>query len=313
MNPPALRALLAITPVLGLLSAPSLAAADPPDWIPVAQESRVGMEVDWLHRPYKNGTSNAVTWDLLAQIGVTRNVFLDAGVPWAYVVNNPELVDFGYGGVQGYSRALFGVPTVGVHYGAKASPHIGFFVGLALGIPVLGSVPGTPEALLARWDAAEIRAHQDRHRFLTGHMPVLLRGGVEIRAGLFFARIEVAPGVLIGFGACPGKAALDRTIDCSSSGHAVYLDQGNDLGVRAPFGLLGGVRVQESFLFTEGRDRARVALEPFLGYESPRCIGIFARYGLLVTLDPERRITEGGLAADQGHLLTHRFSVGAKF
>jgi hypothetical protein len=313
MRPSTTHALLAITPALGLLAAPSTAAAAPPDWTPVAQENRVGIEVDWLHRSFEYSTINVVTWDLVAQIGVTRNVFLDADVSWAYVANSHELVDFGYGGVQGYRTALFGVPTVGVHYGAKASPHIGFFVGLALGIPVLGSAPGTPEALLARWDAAASRAHQDRHRFLTGHMPVLLRGGVEIRAGLFFARIDVAPGFLIGFGACPGNAALDRTIDCSSSGHAVYLDQGNDLGVRAPFGLLGGVRVQESFLLTEGLDRARVALEPFLGYESPRRIGIFARYGLLVTLDPDRRITEAGVAAVQGHLLTHRFSVGAKF
>jgi hypothetical protein len=295
-----------------LFPAPSLAAADPPAWTPVAQESRVGVEIDWLHRPYRNGTSNAVTWDLLAQIGVTRNVFLDADVSWAYAVDRPDSSALGYVGVPVHAKALFGVPTVGAHYGARIGPHFSFFAGLALGLPVLGAP--SPEAASAQQEAAATRAHQDRHRFIPLHMPVLLRGGVEIRAGLFFARIDVAPGFLIGVGACPGSPEYSGPpAGCGAPRDVIYLDQGNDLGVRAPFGLLGGVRVQESFLLTEGRDRARVAVEPFIGYESPRRIGIVARYGLLVTLDPERRITEGGFFADQGHLLTHRFSVGAKF
>ena len=88
----------------------------------------------------------------------------------------------------------------------------------------------------------------------------------------------------------------------------VTLDQGTSAGVRASFGLIAGLRLQESFFLTRADDHVQVAIEPFVGHESPRKPGLIARYGLLMPLDAAE-----GFAFDKGKLLTHRFSVGAKF
>ncbi len=88
----------------------------------------------------------------------------------------------------------------------------------------------------------------------------------------------------------------------------VTLDQGTNAGIRTSFGLIAGLRLQETFILTTADDHVQTALEPFVGYESPNKVGLIARYGLLMPLDGSQ-----GFAFDQGKLLTNRFSIGAKF
>jgi len=253
-------------------------------------QSRVALQLDWFNSsPSGAGTINVLTWDLVAQIGLTENLFLDADLPWSYtgidgVALSPSLFNV--------SKAVFGVPFVGAHLAARVSPTSGFFFGLGLGLPVQGTL--SQGASVAASIAASIRGYQDLHRFVPNQFPLRFRGGFELSAKPFYVQLDLAPSFLI---------SLDR-----SQGSIVTLDQGTNVGVRSSFGLLAGFRFQESFFLTTAADHVQTALEPFVGYESPGKSGLTARYGLLMPLDGIQ-----GFAFDKGQLLTNRFSVGAKF
>ncbi len=45
-------------------------------------QNRVGLQLDWFHSsPSGGATPQRLTWDLVAQIGVAENIFLDADIP----------------------------------------------------------------------------------------------------------------------------------------------------------------------------------------------------------------------------------------
>ena len=246
-------------------------------------QNRVGLQLDWFNSAPEGGAAlNALTWDLVAQIGVTENIFLDADIPWSYM------------GVKsfGFSEAVFGLPSIGAHFAARASSTSAFFVGLTIGIPVQGTL--SRDGLMAALNAASLRGYQEAYRFVPNQFPLRFRGGFELSARPFYLQIDLAPSFLI---------AIDR-----NQNTIVTLDQGTNAGVRVSFGLIAGLRFQESFFLTTANDHVQTALEPFIGYESPSKVGLIARYGLLMPLDGVQ-----GFAFDTRALLTNRFSVGAKF
>jgi hypothetical protein len=248
-------------------------------------QNRVGLEFDWFNSsPSGSGSLNALTWDLVAQIGVTEHIFLDADIPWSYT--GASQLGFSL------SEAVFGLPSIGAHFAARASSTSAFFVGLSIGIPVQGSLSN--DAFLAAALAGTLRGYQELYRFLPNQFPLRFRGGFELEAKPFYLQADLAPSFLI---------AID-----SDQSTIVTLDQGTNAGVRTSFGLIAGLRLQESFFLTETNDHVQTALEPFIGYESPSKVGLIARYGLLMPLDGVE-----GFAFDEGKLLTNRFSVGAKF
>ncbi len=248
-------------------------------------QSRVALQFDWFNSsPSGARTINVLTWDLVAQIGLTENIFLDADVPWSYTGASNSFSSF--------SQAVFGLPSIGAHLAARLSPTSAFFVGLSLGIPVQGSL--SSGGFTAAVTAASLRGYQEAYRFVPNQFPLRFRGGIEIAAKPFYLQADLAPSFLISID------SGQRTI--------VTLDQGTNAGVRTRFGLVAGLRFQASFFLTTADDHVQTALEPFVGYESPDKSGLTARYGLLMPLDEFE-----GFAFDKGKLLTHRFSVGAKF
>jgi hypothetical protein len=273
---------------LSLLGAASAAnAQDNRSFDPEAQENRIGLELDWLNTGGTFGYKhfNIVTWDLTAQIGVTPRLFIDVDIPWAYasIPGNPD-------------RGIFGNPLVGLHFADSISRRASFYVGGALGIPVHPSAdPNYPfdTTYGTASSVASIRAYAGLARFAPTRFPMIFRGGFEIISAPLFVRIDLAQSILI---------ALERTVNTD-----VLFDVGTEFGLRARFGLLGGLRLQGNFVLTDARDHAQLALEPFIGYESDGP-GIFVRAGLLVALD-ERL----GFGFDSGKHRTARFSIGGKF
>jgi hypothetical protein len=266
---------------LSLLYATSTAAAQElPDFDPESQENRIGIEFDWLHTAPFTGTINVLTWDLTAQIAVTPRLFIDADISWAYADIPPTR-----------DRGVFGNPVLGLHFADSISKVVHYFVGGSLAIPV-NADPSDLGAFTASY-VASIRAYAGLNRLLPRAFPLTFRGGIEIISAPLFVRIDLAPTFLI---------ALNNRVSTS-----VVLDQGNEIGLRARFGFLGGLRLQENFILTTAEDNAQLALEPFLGYESDGQ-GLFVRFGLLFALD-ERL----GFGFNRGKDAIMRFSIGGKF
>jgi hypothetical protein len=272
---------------LSLLGAASAAnAQEGPDFVPESQENRIGLELDWLNTGGPLGRHfNIVTWDLTAQLRITPRLFIDVDVPWAYA------------SIPGYtSRGLFGNPLLGLHFADSISDRVSFYIGGGLGIPVHGSAdPFDPldQTFDVASYVASIRAYAGLARFAPSLFPMFFRGGLEILSAPLFARIDLTQSILI---------ALHRYVDTS-----VLLDLGGEFGLRARFGLLGGLRLQGNFVLTDARDHAQLAMEPFIGYES-NGPGVFVRAGLLFALDET-----AGFGFDSGKLRTGRFSIGGKF
>ena len=257
----------------------------PPSFFPESMQNRVGLQFDWFNSsPSGGGSVNVLTWDLVAQIGVTENIYLDADIPWSYTGASDFLFNF--------SKAVFGLPSIGAHFAARTSSMSAFFVGLSIGIPVQGSLSSA--GFTAASTAASLRGYQEAYRFVPNQFPLRFRGGFELTARPFYLQIDLAPSFLISIN--------------SDQNTIVTLDQGTNAGVRSSFGLIAGLRFQETFFLTSAKDHVQTALEPFIGYESPSKVGLTARYGLLMPLDGVQ-----GFAFDTRKLLTNRFSVGAKF
>lgn len=267
---------------LALLGATSVAAAqERREFTPESQENRIGIEFDWLHTqppgPF-DLTINTLTWDLFAQIRVSRHLLLDIDVPWA-IVSLPPLRD----------RGVFGNPVLGLHYAADISTHWSWFIGGALTIPV-NADPDDPTYANS---AAGIRAYSGLYRFTPRRFPLIFRIGAEVSAAPFFARFDLVPTFYIG---------LNNGTD-----GLLMVDQGNELGLRARNGFLGGLRLQGNFVLTDTNDHAQLAMEPFLGYEANGA-GLFVRFGVLFALDQN-----AGFGFDHGKDAITRFSIGGKF
>lgn len=297
------RLSLSSTALLSFLAFARPASAEQPPaptWAPEAMQSRVGLEFDWLNRTRDGATTNALTWDLRAQMRVLPNLIFDSEISWAYLGVDGDVTSVRGGAVY------VSVPTVGAHYAALVSRDIGLFAGLALGLPVTG------EGVPAQSTLRRVRGYQDAYRFSSQQVPLILRLGGELQRSLFFMQTALATSFLISFSAPKCDVSLGVPCATSDNPSVVYLDTSVSAGLRARFGLEGGVRLQATFILTDARDHAQAAIEPFLGYTSPNKVGVFARYGLLMMLDKDGQIDPSG-QGQEGFRPTHRFTVGAKF
>ncbi len=296
-----------------LLFAPSGFAEPVP--VPEAMQNRAGLDFEYYNRPASTNAvgRNVFVWEARLQMELTRSLFVDASLPWAYDqplakagerVRAPITPPNDPAG-----RALLGVPAVGLHYAARMDPTLGYFVGFRLGVPV--SATPSEEKEVALEAAAAVRGNQDRYRFSTRRVPLLLAGGVELFEGPLFARVDLAPSIHIRLKTdCPAGIV---TGDCAAPMVAIYLDQSTTLGVRHPIGIQGGLRVQESFVLTEAADHMQFAVEPFFGYVSPSRVGAFARVGVLFAVDNDGNLSRGGAPVSEERRVTLRLSAGAKF
>jgi hypothetical protein len=283
--------------------APS-AAAEPSRWAR-AEQNRIGLDFDYWPGHSGRGTgevwAHALAWTVHAQIRVIEGLMLTAEVPWAAIAWT------GDGGDANDSGGTFGNPTIGAHYAATvidADPGVSFFVGGSLSIPTFPKLPdgsSDGEAAIKRYFAANgaiaALAYADMVRFFPFHMPLRLRGGVELRPVSFlYLRADLAPTWYI-------------PTDSESGGFTdpeFVMDQGNEVELRADFGFGGGLRVQEVFTFTFP-DKGQLALEPFVGFEAPDA-GFFGRVGWLMALDKDL-----GFAFDDGKVSSLRMTFGGKF
>ena len=244
---------------------------------PVAEQSRVGLELDFLQSYRRGSPPGVLAADLVAQVAVTRHLFLDGDLPAALL------------GAPGDTAALLGNPMIGAHYAARFNRRISGFVGVREGLPLTGaSKPALLDELATR--AITSRAWNDPYRFYPRAVPLVAAAGVEIDLAPVFLQANLSPGLLAGTG----------------GGATSYLDAAATAGLRTRAGLEAGLRAQATFAVAATDDDAQVALEPFLGYASPERVGLYARYGLLVPLDEPLGL--GGLG-----FFTHRVSFGAKF
>lgn len=143
-------------------------------------------------------------------------------------------------------------------------------------------------------------------------MPLIVRAGAEVNLAPAFLQVDASPSLLMPLGErCQYiKSPRVQPTECGTEPFRAYLDVGLNTGLRAWFGLMGGVRLQGSFVLSDTEsDRAQVAVMPFVGYESPSKLGVFARYGVLMTLDTTQASSVS--YDERGHRITHRFTVGA--
>ncbi|MCA9647739.1 MAG: hypothetical protein KC492_43915, partial [Myxococcales bacterium] len=126
--------------------------------------------------------------------------------------------------------------------------------------------------------------------FLPSSLPVVARAGLEVDLAPLLVRAELSPGLIM---------------DVRYPRMSAYVDTAASVGLRARFGLEGGLQALGTFVLSPADDHAQIAVEPFLGYTSPGRPGLYARYGLLAALDAPLGI--GGVG-----VVTHRFSIGAK-
>ena len=107
-------------------------AQEPPgarrSWTPEAEQSRAGVEVDFLHDTLHGGdhdlSVNLVTADLTAQIGVTKHVFIDADIPTAVLATTAS------------TESMFGNPFLGAHYAGRFDRRTSGYVGASFGLPL---------------------------------------------------------------------------------------------------------------------------------------------------------------------------------
>lgn len=261
-------------------------AQEPPGarraWTPEAEQSRAGVEVDFLHDTIHGGdhdlSVNLVTADLTAQIGVTKHVFIDADIPTAVLATTD------------ITESMFGNPFLGAHYAGRFDRRTSGYVGASFGLPLARASKSRDTGQLGA-EVSVTRAFHDPGHFIPYALPVAVRGGLELDLAPVIVQMEVSPGMVFG-------QPLGRAVG--------YVDTSGSAAIRARFGLEGGLRVQTTFLIDDGHDHAQTALEPFVGYATPERVGLYARYGLLVPIDEP-------LGFGGSNYVTHRLSLGAKF
>jgi hypothetical protein len=280
---------LAAIAALGLAS--SAAAQEAPvygwraPWMPEAQQNRVGVELDWFHHGDRSFSTDVLTWDLVAQLGVTRNVFLDLDVPWAYLSTSAPLS----AETPTNGKFIFGTPLLGFHYAGVIGRQTSYFAGLGFGIP-FDLKAGDPNHAAA----AFARGYPGAERFLEAQVPIYTTLGIEYSSGIATLRADATPTFLIPFNNGRGAALIE---------------QGNELRLHAGFGLSGGVRITEALLILRSAATATASAEPFVGYERPGRTGLFVRAGVVLLFGGD----QDQLAFGRQTRLTSRLLVGAKF
>ncbi len=257
-------------------------AQEPPgahrEWIPEAEQSRAGVEADFLHDTIHGVAVNLVTADVTAQIGVTKHLFIDADIPTAVLASTD------------ITGSMFGNPFLGAHYAGRFNRRASGYVGASFGLPFADASRSGGTGQLGS-EASVTRAYHDPGHFAPYSIPLAVRAGMELDLAPIILQMEVSPGIL----------------DYYNQGILVgYVETSMSAAIRARFGLEGGLRVQTTFIIAEVDDHAQTALEPFLGYATPERLGLYARYGLLVPIDEP-------LGFGGSNYVTHRFSIGAKF
>jgi hypothetical protein len=297
--------LLGVGVGLLLLSAAASAAAQEYDgWTPEEEEDRVGVEFNWLNTGSTNGkTSNILTWDAFAQVMFNPTLFVIADVPWTYVSVPPES-----------SKFLFGNPLLGVHWADSFAGHVGLCFGAMIGIPVHANPDR--DGFVAASRASSIRAYEGFGRFSPRSLPIVIRTGTRLIFPPVFVRFEANPTI---FGALNPNAeppelpkygdefGVRGDFGLQTGKTIVLLDQINEVGLRASFGLYGGLRIQENFVLSGADDLVQLAMEPFIGYEAEKK-GFISRLGLLLALD-----SQAGFAFNAGKDRVARLMVGYKF
>ncbi|WP_437601690.1 hypothetical protein WMF28_08895 [Sorangium sp. So ce590] len=273
---------------------------------------RLGMEADVLTRTIEanlpgreaasgDGTSSGVvgssfvaSFAVVAQIKLVAGLHLDAELPFAYGSTQasapgpaehdaatvaPELEGF-----------FFGNPSIGLHYSASILPMMMLIGGLAASIPITQDPSDDTKAAAAA--ALAVRGYFDAQRALLEHVPLRVRGGIELRPiEAFYVRSDLV-------------AML--AIPTDSGDTELFIEQSNEAELRSVGGFGVGARLQAAFPLTE-TDKLQLAAEPFVGVEPPTS-GLYFRAGLLVALDEPL-----GFGLEQGKLATVRVALGARF
>jgi len=277
------------------------AAPEPSPWAR-AEQSRIGLDFDYWPGHASEGIfevrNHSLAWTIHAQIHVTDGLMLTGELPWAAFASSVDPGD------HDDSGGTVGNPTLGAYYATTVvdeDPGVALFVGGSVSIPTYPTVPEDgffgDEGAFDRWIAAmgaiDARAFADEYRFVPFHMPIRIRGGVELRPVSFlYLRADLAPTWYI---------PTDSDFDVEYT-----MDQGNEIELRADFGFGGGLRFQEVFTLTED-DLIQLAFEPFVGFEAPEA-GFFGRIGWLWALDEVL-----GFAFDDGKVSSLRTTFGGKF
>jgi len=257
-----------------------------------AEQNRVALEYDiWPSSSSFFGnefTQVGLAWAVTGQFKVAESVYLDVEIPWAYWTGWSD--DFAEGGFA------FGNLTAGAHYAAAITDDVAFWAGAKLSVPTqLMDVGGTSlddmRPLFAASAAMASRAAVDMHRFYPEHISLPFGGGVELR----FADFMYYRGTLV--------PAMHFPVD---GDFEFYMDQVNELELRADMGFGGGLRIQEVFMWSES-DLIQMAMEPFIGYEPPGA-GFIFRLGFMMALDESM-----GFAFDEGKVASFRTMFGGKF
>jgi hypothetical protein len=286
------RSILAASLGAALLTATATARADLPPFAACAEGTRVAFSLDlWPTQDFL-----VATMGLSAQIAVNPHFAIDVDVPWS-AGNLTDAFPVGRT-VYGY----FGDVTLGGHAVFRVLPEATLDFGAALSIPTRYSFDGSPDLLIFAATAAASRGFYDAYRFAPQTLSIRFPIGFEARfARVLYYRGELDPDVWVPVGSTAGNADVQLSLE-----HA------DELEVRAPFGLGGGLRFQAVFLLTnglsgDGADYVQTAIEPFVGYEPPGA-GIFARLGMLFALD-----TPLGFGFEKDKLTTARMQVGGRF
>lgn len=266
-----------------------------------AEQNRIGLDFDYWPSQVSYGffdlDAHALAWTVHAQIRVIEGLMLTAEIPWAAYAWSVDVAD------RSGTGADFGNPTIGANYAktvVAAEPGVAFFVGGTVSVPTFPTDDQLDYGdeddfgrLMAAAGGVAVRGYFDEHRFFPTHLPIRVRGGIELRPlDFLYLRADLAPDWLI---------PTDDDDDFE-----FFMDQGNEAELRADFGLGGGLRMQEVFTFTEN-DLIQLGLEWFAGYEAPDA-GFFGRVGWFWALDENL-----GFAFDSGKVMSLRVTAGGKW
>jgi hypothetical protein len=293
------RRLVYYATLTAALLASASASAGEDDWTPTSQGNRVALDFNMLSTKHYL----SLAWTPWAQISVTKEIAIDAELPFTY---GSYSFDLGLFGSVSRNAFIGGNPTVGAHYTLNLDRDIALHGGLAIAVPT--NFSPSADAVLTGGLAAEATAFYDGNRFAIGYVPIIIRLGGEIQIiPKVFYRGTLNPAFWIPVASTAVGSVGPATISVDRD-FAFFLEQGNEGFYRASFGLVGGLRFQQVFMFGKGiNDNVQTALEPFVGYD-PEKGHFFARMGFLVALDNQL-----GFGFDTDKIATLRLQAGGKF
>lgn len=273
--------------VLAAAAAPLLTFAAPARAQFNAEQTRLGVRADiW---PSNSGLGNVVAagMGVGGQVSILKRVVLEGDLPWVVVAgDNIE------------TRTSFGNITLGGKLVGRVTPFVALYGGATVSIPTRFSVKSTDDIVTPAFGMAS-SAYYEAHRWMPMTTFVRIPLGAEVKLSILRLRGEVVPTVWIPVG--DNTNTTQFMLNVAAEGE-----------LRAPFGLMGGLRLQAAFGVTDGLqfapgDRAQTAIEPFIGYEPSR-LGLYVRLGLLTALD-----SPAGFGFEQGKVMTVRTQIGLAF